>query len=161
MTQFLRSTGGVTAPKGFSASGIHCGIRKNRSKRDLALIFSDTMCDAAAVHTLSLIHIFLRRFWEACARVVWTQLNISQTNIWLGDSYEERNNAFCIGIYHCIIVYNDRICNRRTGEHNKYLWLYGSRFRVSQQRMKSPDVKQIYPDNAERKVLSWRERTVL
>lgn len=51
MTQFLHITGGVTAPKGFSASGIHCGIRKNRSKRDLALIFSDTMCDAAAVHT--------------------------------------------------------------------------------------------------------------
>ncbi len=51
MTQFLRITGGVTASKGFYASGIHCGIRKNRSKRDLALIFSDTMCDAAAVHT--------------------------------------------------------------------------------------------------------------
>ena len=82
-------------------------------------------------------------------------------NIWLGDSYEGRNNAFCIGIYHCIIVYNDRICKHRTGEHNKYLWLYGSRFRVSQQRMKSSDVKRICPDNAERKVLSRRERTVL
>ena len=30
--------GGVCAPKGFSANGIHCGIRKNKKKKDLALI---------------------------------------------------------------------------------------------------------------------------
>ena len=30
--------GGVTFARGFSASGVHCGIRKNKSKRDLALI---------------------------------------------------------------------------------------------------------------------------
>lgn len=33
--------GGVTAAEGFTASGVHCGIRKNKSKRDLALIYSD------------------------------------------------------------------------------------------------------------------------
>lgn len=43
--------GGVTAAKGFLASGIHCGIRKNRSKADLALIYSDVPCAAAAVYT--------------------------------------------------------------------------------------------------------------
>lgn len=47
--------GGVTAPKGFSASGIHCGIRKNKSKKDLAMIFSDVMCTAAAVYTQNLV----------------------------------------------------------------------------------------------------------
>ena len=26
--------GGVTAPKGFRANGIHCGIRKNKDKKD-------------------------------------------------------------------------------------------------------------------------------
>ena len=31
-------SGGVCAAKGFTASGIHCGIRKNRTKKDLALI---------------------------------------------------------------------------------------------------------------------------
>lgn len=41
----------VTAPLGFQASGMHCGIRKNRSKKDLALIFSQQECDAAAVYT--------------------------------------------------------------------------------------------------------------
>ncbi len=43
--------GGICAPKGFKASGIHCGIRKNRTKRDLALILSEKMCSAAAVYT--------------------------------------------------------------------------------------------------------------
>ena len=32
--------GGVCAATGFSASGVHCGIRKNKTKRDLALIYS-------------------------------------------------------------------------------------------------------------------------
>lgn len=43
--------GGVCAPKGFKASGVHCGIRKNKSKRDLALIVSEVTCTAAAVYT--------------------------------------------------------------------------------------------------------------
>lgn len=42
---------GVCAPKGFKASGIHAGIRKNKSKLDLALIVSDVMADSAAIHT--------------------------------------------------------------------------------------------------------------
>ena len=44
-------SGSVSAPKGFTASGVHCGIRKNRTKRDLALIFSEKPCSAAAVYT--------------------------------------------------------------------------------------------------------------
>ena len=43
--------GGVCAAKGFKANGIHCGIRKNRSKRDLAIIYSEVPCSAAAVYT--------------------------------------------------------------------------------------------------------------
>lgn len=47
--------GGVAAPKGFTASGIHCGIRRNKSKRDLALIAADILCNAAAVYTQNLV----------------------------------------------------------------------------------------------------------
>ena len=43
--------GGVTAPKGFTASGIHVGMRKNREKKDLALVWSEKPCSAAAVYT--------------------------------------------------------------------------------------------------------------
>ena len=48
-------SGGVCAAKGFKASGIHCGIRKNRTKRDLALIVSDVVANAAAVYTTNLV----------------------------------------------------------------------------------------------------------
>ncbi len=47
--------GGVCAAKGFTASGIHCGIRKNRTKRDLALIVSEKRAAAAAVYTTNLV----------------------------------------------------------------------------------------------------------
>ena len=47
--------GGVTAAKGFKANGVHCGIRKNHSKKDLALIVSDVEASAAAVYTTNLV----------------------------------------------------------------------------------------------------------
>lgn len=48
-------SGGVCAAKGFSANGIHCGIRKNKTKRDLSLILSETRASAAAVYTTNLV----------------------------------------------------------------------------------------------------------
>lgn len=48
-------SGGVTAAKGFKAGGIHCGIRKNRTKRDLSLILSEKKANAAAVYTTNLV----------------------------------------------------------------------------------------------------------
>ena len=48
-------SGGVCAAKGFLASGVHCGIRKNRTKRDLSLIFSEKKAAAAAVYTTNLV----------------------------------------------------------------------------------------------------------
>ena len=47
--------GGVCAAKGFSANGVHCGIRKNQGKKDLSLIFSSVPCSAAAVYTTNLV----------------------------------------------------------------------------------------------------------
>ena len=43
-------TGGVTAATGFQAAGIHCGV-KNNEKKDLALIISECVCNAAATYT--------------------------------------------------------------------------------------------------------------
>ena len=47
--------GGVCAAKGFKANGVHCGIRRNQTKKDLALIVSDTKAAAAAVYTTNLV----------------------------------------------------------------------------------------------------------
>ncbi|MBE5756323.1 MAG: bifunctional glutamate N-acetyltransferase/amino-acid acetyltransferase ArgJ [Clostridiales bacterium] len=53
MIKFI--SGGVCASKGFMANGVHAGIRKNRGKNDLGVVFSKTPCTAAAVYTTNLV----------------------------------------------------------------------------------------------------------
>lgn len=55
MDKIIKVKGGICAPAGFQAAGIHCGIRKNKKKKDLALIVSDQMCQVAAVYTTNKI----------------------------------------------------------------------------------------------------------
>ena len=52
---FELKEGGVCAPKGFRASGVHCGIRKNKTKKDLALIVSEVRAATACVYTTNLV----------------------------------------------------------------------------------------------------------
>ncbi len=47
--------GGVCAPTGYTANGIHCGIRKNKAKKDLALIYSEKRANTVAVYTTNLV----------------------------------------------------------------------------------------------------------
>ena len=47
--------GGVCAAKGFTAGGVHCGIRKNKDKKDLSVIYSEVPAAAAAVYTTNLV----------------------------------------------------------------------------------------------------------
>lgn len=53
MTSVRAVEGGVTAPAGFRASGLHCGIKAS-GKPDLSLLVSDTPATAAGVFTLNL-----------------------------------------------------------------------------------------------------------
>ena len=55
-TEIKRVEGGVTYPTGFRASGIHCGLRKNKNKKDLALIVADDICNAAAIYTTNKVY---------------------------------------------------------------------------------------------------------
>ncbi|MBR4079947.1 MAG: bifunctional glutamate N-acetyltransferase/amino-acid acetyltransferase ArgJ [Christensenellaceae bacterium] len=47
--------GGVCAAKGYKANGLYCGIRKNKDKKDIALIVSEVPASAAAVYTTNLV----------------------------------------------------------------------------------------------------------
>ena len=51
MSTITRIPGGVCAARGFTANGIHCGIRKNKTKHDLSVIYSDTRAATACVYT--------------------------------------------------------------------------------------------------------------
>lgn len=49
--ELKKINGGICAPLGFTAAGVHCGIKPNNPKKDLALIYSRVPCKAAAVYT--------------------------------------------------------------------------------------------------------------
>lgn len=49
--EFKRVSGGVCAAKGFSANGLNCGINPDKNKNDLCLVYSDILCNTAAVYT--------------------------------------------------------------------------------------------------------------
>ena len=51
MNTIRQIPGGVCAAKGFLAGGVHCGIRRNQSKRDLSLLYSEVPANAAALYT--------------------------------------------------------------------------------------------------------------
>ena len=61
--------GGVCAAQGFTASGIHCGIRKNREKRDLALIVSEKRASAAASSPAASAQRIIRNFLSFLLRL--------------------------------------------------------------------------------------------
>lgn len=44
-------SGGVCAAKGYKANGLNCGLNSNKEKNDLGMVFSDEICDTAAVYT--------------------------------------------------------------------------------------------------------------
>lgn len=48
---FKKIDGGVCAAKGFLANGLNCGLNSNKGKNDLCLVFSEALCNAAAVYT--------------------------------------------------------------------------------------------------------------
>ena len=61
-------SGGVCAAKGFKAYGVHCGIRKNKTKEDLALVVADCPCSAAAVYTTNKGRAHYRHPRSSCGR---------------------------------------------------------------------------------------------
>ena len=56
MENFKTIPGGICAPAGFSAAGVHCGIRHNHSKLDLALIKADVRCAGAGCYTTNKVY---------------------------------------------------------------------------------------------------------
>jgi len=83
--------GGVTSAKGFKASGIHCGLRKNKGKYDLACIFASHRCPTAAVYTTnrvfsSPITVTRENLADGMAQAVIC--NSGNANTCNGDGYE-------------------------------------------------------------------------
>ena len=61
--------GGVTAPKGFFATGLNAGIKK--VKKDMALVYSEVPCNAAGVFTTNVVK---------AAPVKWDKLVVDESD---------------------------------------------------------------------------------
>ncbi|MCX7919528.1 MAG: bifunctional glutamate N-acetyltransferase/amino-acid acetyltransferase ArgJ [bacterium] len=55
MKTYKRINGGITAPHGFLASGISCGLKKKQDAKDLMLIYSEVPAVAAGTVTTNLV----------------------------------------------------------------------------------------------------------
>ncbi len=110
-------SGGVCAAKGYKANGIHCGIRKNRTKKDLALIVSDVPAHAAAVYTTNLVKgapltVTKAHLANGTAQAVICNSGIANT---CNADGIEKANAMCELVSHTIGVPADDVVVASTG----------------------------------------------
>jgi len=80
-------SGGVTAPKGFKAAGVSCGLKDNNNK-DLAIISSDDMAIAAGVFTKNVVkghslQLTMEHIKNGCAKAV--VINSGNANACVGE----------------------------------------------------------------------------
>ena len=104
--------GGVCAAKGFIAGGIHCGIRKNRTKKDLAMIKSEVRATAAATYTTNLVKgapltVTKKHIADGYAQAVICNSGNANTCNANGIEVAEKMSAMCaeaLGIDACDVV---------------------------------------------------------
>jgi len=76
--------GGVCAPQGFKASGIHAGVKThNTNKKDVALIVSEQMCSTSAVYTKNAVkaaHIHVDKKHLANGKAIAAVINSGNAN---------------------------------------------------------------------------------
>lgn len=91
--------GSITTPRGFSASGVACGIKSGTGKLDLGLIHSDSPCVAAAVFTQSSVvsaHVIRGRNQIAKGELQSVVANSGNANACTGEKgVEDANEAAC------------------------------------------------------------------
>jgi glutamate N-acetyltransferase/amino-acid N-acetyltransferase len=115
--------GGVTAPKGFRASGVHAGIRRNTEKSDLALVAAAHPCAAAAVYTTnrvqaSPIAVTKRHLQDGRAQAVL--INSGNANC-CAPFAEENALACCQTLADCLGVGAEDVAVNSTGVIGKTL----------------------------------------
>ncbi len=112
-----RIEGGITFPKGFKASGIHCGLRKNKSKKDLALILADVPCSAAAIYTTNKVYgapITVTREHLADGKAIAVICNSGNANTCNPDGVDKAN-AMCKALAEHLKINENDIIIASTG----------------------------------------------
>ena len=109
--------GGVCAAKGFKATGIHAGLRKNKDKLDLALICADRECNAAGVFTTNRVFaapVGVTRAHLKKGKARAAICNSGNANACVNDGYEKAN-ASCAALAEKLGIPEDEVIVASTG----------------------------------------------
>lgn len=109
--------GGICAAKGFTAAGMHCGIRKNTSKNDIALIFADAPCAAAGVYTQNKVFaapVGVTRSHLANGYAQAVICNSGNANTCNSDGYDKAN-ATCLALASKLGIASEDVIVASTG----------------------------------------------
>src|SRR3989338_11659257 len=115
--------GGITAPLGFKANGIYCGIKKSK-RRDLTLIVSEKICEAAGVFTTnkvqaSCVVINKERLRDAKAQAIIA--NSGNANCMTGESGFENSRLMALAVARPLKVKTKNVLVASTGVIGKPL----------------------------------------
>ena len=109
--------GGVCAAKGFKATGIHAGLRKNKDKLDLALICADRECNAAGVFTTNRVFaapVGVTRAHLKKGKARAAICNSGNANACVNDGYDKAN-ATCAALAEKLGIPEDEVIVASTG----------------------------------------------
>ncbi len=115
--------GGVTAPTGFKASGVYCGIKKSK-KKDLTLIVSERLCDAAGTFTsnkvqASCVVINKDRLKDGKAQAIIA--NSGNANCMTGEAGFENSRAMALTVSRALGIQKKNVLVASTGVIGKPL----------------------------------------
>ncbi len=113
----------ITAPKGFKAAGIHCGIKKK--KKDLALIFSETPAVHSAVYTKSLVKaaplLWCEQLTKDNAKIQAIVINSGNANACTGDRGKQDVAATVAAAVNALNIDRSAVMVTSTGVIGVYL----------------------------------------
>lgn len=114
---FMEIPGGVTAPLGFKAAGVHCGLRKNKQRRDLAMIYAEKECAAAGVYTKNRVFaapVGVTREHLKNGRARAVICNSGNANACCSDGYDKANTT-CAAVAEALGIDEDDVVVASTG----------------------------------------------
>jgi len=115
--------GGIAAPLGFKASGLYCGIKKSKRK-DLALIVSERLCDAAGTFTTNKVQascVVVNKDHLRDGKAQAIIANSGNANCMTGESGFENTRAMALAVARELGFYKKNVIVGSTGVIGKPL----------------------------------------
>ncbi len=115
----IKVNGGITAPQGFQAAGAHIGLKKQKQKKDLALIASNVPAHFAAVFTTNVVKaapiIWCEQVAQKQAPIRGIVVNSGNANACTGAAGMQHTEIMAKTFANCLGVKSEEILVSSTG----------------------------------------------